>query len=121
MAGLTEAQARERHRHIEVLRWPFAENDRANAERRTEGFIKVIATRKGEILGAGIVGAHAGELIAPWQMALSKGMKVGDMAGLVLPYPTLSEVSRRAAILHYQPSLRRPALKRLLGFLRWFG
>ena len=54
-------------------------------------------------------------------MALAKGMKLGDMAGLVLPYPTLSEVSRRAAILHYQPSLRRPALQRLLGFLRWFG
>jgi pyruvate/2-oxoglutarate dehydrogenase complex dihydrolipoamide dehydrogenase (E3) component len=121
VAGLTEEQARGRHRAIEVLRWPFAENDRANAERRTEGFIKVIASRKGEILGAGIVGAHAGELIAPWQMALAKGMKITDMAGLVLPYPTLSEVSRRAAILHYQPSLRKPALKRLLGFLRRFG
>jgi pyruvate/2-oxoglutarate dehydrogenase complex dihydrolipoamide dehydrogenase (E3) component len=81
----------------------------------------VVASADGRILGAGIVGAHAGELIAPWQLALTKGLKLADMANIVLPYPTLSEVSRRAALLHYQPSLRRPALKRLLAFMRWFG
>jgi pyruvate/2-oxoglutarate dehydrogenase complex dihydrolipoamide dehydrogenase (E3) component len=121
VAGMTEAQAREMHPKLQILRWPFAENDRARAERRTEGHIKVVATADGRILGAGIVGAHAGELIAPWQLALTKGLKLADMANIVLPYPTLSEVSRRAALLQYQPSLRRPALKRLLAFLRWFG
>ncbi|MFN3890968.1 MAG: dihydrolipoyl dehydrogenase family protein [Beijerinckiaceae bacterium] len=121
VAGLTEAQARETQRKIQILRWPFAENDRARAERRTEGLIKVVAAPNGRILGAGIAGAHAGELIAPWQLAISKGMKLGDLANVVLPYPTLSEVSRRAAILHYQPSLRRPGLQWLLGFLRRFG
>jgi pyruvate/2-oxoglutarate dehydrogenase complex dihydrolipoamide dehydrogenase (E3) component len=121
VAGLSEAQAREKHGKIQVLRWPFAENDRAQAERRTEGHIKVVATPGGRILGAGIVGAHAGELIAPWQLAITKGMKLADVANAVLPYPTMAEVSRRAAILHYQPSLRRPALKWALGFLRRFG
>ena len=121
VAGLSEAQARETHAKLQVLRWPFAENDRAQAERRTEGFIKVIATPRGEILGAGIVGAHAGELLAPWQLAITKGLKLGDVANVVLPYPTLSEVSRRAAILQYQPSLRRPALQWVLKFLRRFG
>jgi pyruvate/2-oxoglutarate dehydrogenase complex dihydrolipoamide dehydrogenase (E3) component len=121
VAGLTEAQARETHRKIQIVRWPFAENDRARAERRTEGLIKVIATKGGRVLGAGIAGAHAGELIAPWQMAIAKGMKLGDVANIVLPYPTLSEVSRRAALLHYQSSLRSPALRWLLGFLRRFG
>jgi pyruvate/2-oxoglutarate dehydrogenase complex dihydrolipoamide dehydrogenase (E3) component len=121
VAGLTEAQAREMHRKVQILRWPFAENDRAKAERRTEGLIKVVATPGGKILGAGVVGAHAGELIAPWQLAIAKGLTLKDMAGVVLPYPTLSEVSRRAAILHYQPSLRSPGLGRLLRFLRWFG
>ena len=121
VAGLSEAQAREKHSKLQILRWPFAENDRARAERRIEGHIKVVASADGRILGAGIVGAHAGELIAPWQLALTKGLKLADMANIVLPYPTLSEVSRRAALLHYQPSLRRPALKRLLAFMRWFG
>ncbi len=121
IAGLTEAQAREKHRKIQILRWPFAENDRARAERCTQGLIKVVATPGGVILGAGITGAHAGELIAPWQLAIARGLKLKDMASVVLPYPTLSEVSRRAAILHYQPSLRSPGLGRLLRFMRWFG
>lgn len=121
VAGLTEAQAREQHKKLQIYRWPFAENDRAQAERRTQGLIKVVATAGGRILGAGIVGAHAGELIAPWQLAITKGLKLADMANVVLPYPTLSEVSRRAAILQYQPSLRRPGLQRLLRFLRKFG
>lgn len=121
VAGLTEAQAREKHRRIQIARWPFAENDRARAERRTEGLIKVIATPGGRILGAGVVGAHAGELIAPWQIAVAKGLTLGDMANVVLPSPTLSEVSRRAALLHYQASLRRPALQWLLGVLRRLG
>lgn len=121
VAGLTEAQAREKYKRLQIYRWPFAENDRAQAERRTEGLIKVVATPSGQILGAGLVGAHAGELVAPWQLAMAKGLKLADMANLVLPYPTLSEVSRRAAILQYQPSLRRPGLQRLLEFLRKFG
>lgn len=121
VAGLTEAQAREKYRRIQIARWPFAENDCARAERRTDGLIKLIATPGGRILGAGIVGAHAAELIAPWQIAIAKGMKLGDMANAVWPYPTLSDVSRRAALLHYQTSLRRPVVQSLLGFLRRFG
>ena len=58
--GLTEAQARERHRTIRVLRWPYHENDRAQAERETHGHIKVVTAKNGRILGATIVGAHAG-------------------------------------------------------------
>ncbi len=50
--GMTEEEARRRHRKIRVLRWPYAENDRARAERETEGFVKVIATPRGRILGA---------------------------------------------------------------------
>ena len=63
-AGLTEAQARARRIKIRILRWPYHDNDRAQAERETHGHIKVITTRKGRILGATIVGAQAGELIA---------------------------------------------------------
>ena len=121
VAGLSEAQAREAGYRVNILRWPFAENDRAQTGRETRGHIKVVCGRKGEILGAGIVGPHAGELISMWQLAVSRRMKISDVAQVVLPYPTLSEVSRRAAVLSYGPSLRNPWLKRVLRLLRTFG
>jgi pyruvate/2-oxoglutarate dehydrogenase complex dihydrolipoamide dehydrogenase (E3) component len=121
VAGLSELEARAKHSKISIHRWPFSENDRARAEGQHEGHVKIIATPGGKILGAGIVGAHAGELIAAWQLAITKGLKLSDMAGVVLPYPTLSEAAKRAAILHYAPKLASPALQSVLKFLRRFG
>lgn len=119
--GLTEAQAVERlGSNIRILRWPFAENDRAQAERVTEGFIKVIADRKGRIHGACIVGAHAGDLILPWVIAVAKGLKIGDMAGVIAPYPTLGEVSKRASGTYFTPSLFSERTKKLVRFLLKF-
>ena len=119
--GLSEAQARLQHRHIRILRWPFSENDRAQTERDTAGLIKVITAGNGQILGAGITGAGAGDMIGLWALAISKTMKISDMAALVLPYPTRGEISRRVAITSYAASLRSPWLGRALRFLRWFG
>lgn len=121
VAGLTEAQARETHKSVNIYRWPFAENDRAQAGRETHGHVKIVASAKDLVLGAGIVGPHAGELIALWQLAISKGLKVGDIAGLVLPYPTLSEASKRAAVTQLLKGLGNPWLGRALRFLRRFG
>jgi pyruvate/2-oxoglutarate dehydrogenase complex dihydrolipoamide dehydrogenase (E3) component len=103
--GLTEAEARERGHAVNILRWPFAENDRAQAERLTEGFVKAVVDRRGHILGCGIVGPHAGELIQPWVLAMQNGLKIGAMAGFVAPYPTLGEVSKRAAGAYFAPRL----------------
>lgn len=119
--GLTEAEARKTHSDIKVLTWPFAENDRAQAERTTAGLIKVVTTGKGLILGAGIVGPHGGELIQTWVLAMSKKMKIGDIASMIAPYPTLGEVSKRAAGSFYTPSLFGEKTKRLVRFLRLFG
>jgi len=119
--GLTEAQARAVHRRIAVLRWPYGENDRAQAERATEGLVKLIAGPGGRILGVGIVGAGAGELIGTWQLALSKDMRLKDMAAWVPPYPTLSEIGKRAAISYFAPQARRPSVRRLVRLLRRFG
>jgi pyruvate/2-oxoglutarate dehydrogenase complex dihydrolipoamide dehydrogenase (E3) component len=121
VAGLSESQAREKHSRICIHRWPFSENDRARAEGRHEGHVKIVATPDGKILGAGIVGAHAGELIAAWQLAITKGLKLSDMASVVLPYPTLSEAAKRAAILHYSRKVSSPVLRSVLKFLRRFG
>ncbi|MFC2968993.1 dihydrolipoyl dehydrogenase family protein [Acidimangrovimonas pyrenivorans] len=108
--GLTEAEARARYGDgIEVLRAPFAANDRALAEGRTEGLAKVIV-RRGRPVGAGIAGAGAGELIGLWALALSRRDKLSAIAGMILPYPTQSEVSKRAAGAYFSPRLFDSAL-----------
>jgi pyruvate/2-oxoglutarate dehydrogenase complex dihydrolipoamide dehydrogenase (E3) component len=119
--GMTEAEARKRRRSIRILRWPFADNDRAQAERATDGFIKAITKKNGEILGCTIVGASAGELIQLWVVAIDKGMKVGDLTSFVLPYPTLSEISKRVAFTYYQPTLTKRWLRSMISLLRRFG
>lgn len=119
--GLTEAQARQRGFKIRVLRWPYHDNDRAQAERKMHGHIKVIADRKGRILGASIVGAQAGELISAWTLALTQGLTLRAFAELVVPYPTLSEIGKRAAFDFYLPRLTQPLLRRIIGFVRRFG
>ncbi|MDX2144908.1 MAG: FAD-dependent oxidoreductase [Rhodospirillaceae bacterium] len=121
-AGLTEVEARARHgEHIRVLTSSFADNDRARAEREDRGMIKVIVTPRGKILGAGISGPRAGELIQPWVLAMSNGLKVGALATMVAPYPTLGEISKRAAGSFYTPTLFGPRTKVLVRALRIFG
>ena len=115
--GLTEQQAREKHADIRILRWPFADNDRARAERDIAGFVKLIADPRGRVLGAGIAGPHAGELIQSWIMPVARGMKLKAVAGLILPYPTLGEAGKRAATTFYVPKLFNPRTKRLVRFL----
>ena len=119
--GLTEAEARKKYRRIRILRWPYADNDRAQAESTTHGFIKVITRPNGQILGCTIVGAEAGELLQLWIMALARDLRIGDLTGLVLPYPTLSELSKRVAYTFYQPSLTKRWFRRLIELLRRFG
>lgn len=103
--GKTESDARIKDPATTALKWPFAENDRAQAERATEGFIKAVVGKGGVIVGATIVGRHAGELILPWVLAVQKRLKVADMASIIAPYPTLSEVSKRVAGTWYTPKL----------------
>ena len=119
--GLTEARARARKLKFRILRWPYHDNDRAQAERETHGHIKVITTRKGKILGATIVGAQAGELIAMWTLAIAQGLNIRALTGIVLPYPTLSEIGKRAAIDYFTPSLTSPWVRRIIAWLRIFG
>ncbi|MDA1090239.1 MAG: FAD-dependent oxidoreductase [Proteobacteria bacterium] len=120
--GLTEAQAREQHgNNIRVLRWPYHENDRAQAERQTEGMVKAVVTLRGKILGCGIVGAHAGELIQPWVLGMSQNLKIGAIAQMIAPYPTLGEVSKRAAGSFYTASLFSERTRKIVRFLSRFG
>ncbi len=108
--GLTEAQARAAHGEaLEVVRFDYAENDRARADRQTAGFIKVMVHR-GRPVGASIVGHGAGEQINLWSLALSQRMKMSQLAGFVAPYPTYGEIGKRAAGAYFSPRLFDNAL-----------
>jgi pyruvate/2-oxoglutarate dehydrogenase complex dihydrolipoamide dehydrogenase (E3) component len=121
--GLTEQQARDAHGDsMKVLRWEFHENDRAQAERRTEGVIKVMVDKKGVVLGASIAGAGAGDLLAPWILAVGQKQKIGTMAQFIAPYPTMTEVSKRAAGSFYTETLYSSRVRFVVKLLmRIFG
>ncbi len=103
--GLTEAQAKEKHGgKVTVAEFEYAENDRAITENLTTGRIKVMVVG-GKPVGASIVGAAAGELIGMWAMAIANGLKMTAIARTVLPYPTLSEINKRAAGAYFTPKL----------------
>lgn len=120
--GLTEAEAREKHGDsIRVITEGFDGNDRARAERRTEGRLKLVTDRKGRVLGCGIVGPHAGDLIQPWVLAVSQKMKVGPIATMIAPYPTLGEISKKAAGGFYTPKLFGEGTRRLVRALARLG
>ena len=70
--GMSEAEAAQKHKHIQILRWPLAENDRAQTDRSTRGLVKIVTTKNGRILGADILGANAGELLAPFVLAVAE-------------------------------------------------
>ena len=118
--GLTEVEAAARGA-IRILRWPLAENDRARAAHRLDGLAKIITDRRGRILGATLVGPGAGELIAPWVLALSQGLGIGAMASAVAAYPTLGEIGKRAAGSFFTPSLFSARTRALVRFLARFG
>lgn len=120
--GLTEAEARARHGDgIRVLTSAFADNDRARAEGDAEGMIKAITTRRGRILGAGIVGRAAGEIIQPWVLAINAGLGIGAMASMIAPYPTYGEINKRAAGSFFTPTLFGDRTKRIVRWLARLG
>ena len=119
--GQTEAEARRNGADIRVLRWPFADNDRARAEGDIDGLVKAIVTSRGRIMGAGIVGPRAGELIQTWVLAMAGGLKIGAVAKMIVPYPTLGEANKRAAGSFFTPMLFGARTRRLVRFLRRFG
>lgn len=120
--GMTEAEAIAAHGgDVRVLRWPFHENDRAQAEREIHGLVKVLARRNGRVLGASIIGPYAGELIQLWGLAISGGVKLSTVAGFIAPYPTFGEASKRAAGSFYTPKLFSERTRRIVRFLARFG
>ena len=95
--GFNEKRARKEGLEYRIIEEKFEDNDRAQAERETLGKIKILLDKNDKLLGCQMMGAHAGELIHEWIIALSGGVKLSTMAGAVHVYPTLSEISKRVA------------------------
>jgi pyruvate/2-oxoglutarate dehydrogenase complex dihydrolipoamide dehydrogenase (E3) component len=116
--GLTEAEAvKEFGSSVRVVRWPFHDNDRAQAEGKTSGLIKTVTGKRGKILGVGIAGAQAGEIIQPWVLAMTEGLKIKSIASMVAPYPTFGDINRRVAINYFSGLATNPWLRRVIRLL----
>jgi len=115
-AGMTETEARAAGHRIGVLRWPMADNDRAVAEGETAGLVKLVVEGN-RVLGAGIVAPNAGEMIGLWVLAIARRVKLGTLAGIVIPYPTRSEAGKRAAANAFVPRLFAPRMKTIVRAL----
>lgn len=103
--GLTEREARENDRKVEVTRFPWAASGRAKTLGRTEGITKLVIDPQNEfVLGAGIVGPGAGELIAECALAIEMGATARDLALTIHPHPTLSETLMEAAEVFFGQS-----------------
>lgn len=99
--GLTEKEAKGRFgaTNVQVYRTAFADNDRAQAEDATKGFAKIICNgRKKQIVGAHIVGAHAGELIHEIVLAMKKRLSITELGSMIHVYPTLTQVNQQAGV-----------------------
>ena len=116
--GLSESEAVKAGIDHRVYRFGFEEIDRARAEGETEGFAKVITDPKGRILGAAIVGPHAGEGIHEYVLAINKGMNLKELAGIIHIYPTFAEINKRVADQRLKEGLTPSSkawIKRIFG------
>ncbi len=119
--GMSAAMAQEKNINHKVLKWHFSENDRARTERATYGLVTAIIAKNGKILGATITAPNAGELIQPWALAISSGLKIKAMIDQIVAYPTWGEVNRRVAITNYAQFPASPFVRRVIGWLKIFG
>ena len=96
-AGLGEEELRRRGKKFQVYRFPFSKLDRAITESESAGLVKVFANSRGKVLGASILGANAGEMIAEYALAIEAKAGLGAISSAIHPYPTYSLANRRAA------------------------
>lgn len=116
--GLAEAAAREKFgAGVRDARFAFRDNDRAQAEKDTEGFAKIVTDRSGRILGAVVAGKGAGDQIAMVALAMANRLKIGAFTAMIAPYPTRSEIAKRVAGQWYGPTLFSPRTRRLVKLL----
>jgi dihydrolipoamide dehydrogenase len=114
--GMTEQQAREQGIDAQVLRFPFRDIDRALTDVETQGEVKLVI-RRGRLLGASILGPHAGELIHELVLAMKTRRRVADISATIHAYPTLSQAHRRAVNSGYAGKLFSTRTRTLVRWL----
>lgn len=118
--GATESQLKEKGAKFEVYRFPYSKVDRALAENESEGLIKVMGTKwTGKILGVSVAGAHAGEIISEYAVAMKNGVSMRNIADTIHPYPSWALGARRAADQWYirnQSEWSVKWIKRIFGY-----
>ncbi|MEW6335578.1 MAG: FAD-dependent oxidoreductase [Thermodesulfobacteriota bacterium] len=115
--GYNEKRARKEGLDYRIIEEPFESNDRARAEGETVGKLKILLDKGDKVMGCQMIGAHAGELIHEWIIAQTGKVKLSAMAGAVHVYPTLSEISKRAAGRVFAEKLFSDRTKSILKFL----
>ena len=119
--GLGEDEARARHGRIRILRWPFAENEAAAIAGEGKGMVKLVTTVRGRVVGVTILGQGAGELIAPYALAVSRRMHLSALAAPVFPHPARGEIGQQAALAALRGGLTGPWVRRIIAVMRRFG
>ncbi|HEX4227763.1 MAG TPA: FAD-dependent oxidoreductase [Bryobacteraceae bacterium] len=117
----SEQQLRQSRKKYTTYRFPFTSLDRAITDGDTRGEVKVFADRSGRILGASIFGAHAGEMISEFALAMRNNLRLSQVASTIHPYPTYSLANRRVADLFVAKQLDSPLLGILGRILRYRG
>lgn len=120
--GATEKQLRDKGESFEVYRFPFSKIDRAVTEGNSTGLIKVYAKKwSGKILGASILGAHAGEMISQYALAMKNGISLREFADTIHPYPSYGLGARRAADQWYIRNQSETLVKWIQRIFRYRG
>lgn len=119
--GLSETEAKQQGIRHQVFSFPFQDLDRGRTDGATTGCAKIITSPRGKLLGAAIVGPHAGELIHEYVLALAKGMKAADLSAVIHIYPTLAQINRRVADARMKQGLTPTAKKWIKRILRLRG
>lgn len=116
VVGLTEEQAKQRGINYDVVSFDFKDVDRALIEVEAHGFSKLLI-RKGKVIGATVVGPHAGELIAEIVLAMQANLSIKYISAAIHAYPTLSQINRRAVNQHFSKMLFASRTKKIVGLL----
>jgi pyruvate/2-oxoglutarate dehydrogenase complex dihydrolipoamide dehydrogenase (E3) component len=120
--GAREADLNEQGISFEIYRFPFSKIDRAVTDGNTTGLIKIYAKKwSGKILGASVVGAHAGEMISQYALAMKNGVSLRDFADTIHPYPTYGLGARRAADQWYIRNQSETMVKWIKRIFRYRG
>ncbi len=116
--GLTEEEARERHGGVRTYSYDTTSLDRVITDREAGGLVKLIADRRGRLLGGHVLAPSAGTMIMEVALAMRHGLRIADLSTLIHPYPTMGEGIRRAADMYYRGKLTNRSRRWLDRYFR---